>query len=271
MLALTMTDQLQKQRQKIRPKALEKAFGARVVELAVPKGIGKAELLAAIEDAPEATAGEAVATLRVPEKLAKIERDLSVDLSASVPQPSHAKNLAYARWLLLTHADDSPEHLPPRVQERIRQIHASYDAGGSTVAEDLIGARYERIDRLTEQALLLDGSAPPTRSGRLDAILTHPKLGPLIFVGIMFLLFQGLFMGAAPFMGVIENLISSVQAWTISVMADGPLRQLIVDGVIAGVGNVVIFVPQLAILFVALGCMEDSVTSHVFRSFSTGR
>lgn len=94
----------------------------------------------------------------------------------------------------------------------------------------------------------------------IDAFALHPLLGPVILIGIFLLLFQALFSWSTPVMDGIEALMGVVGEGIGGLIpADLPLaRSLVVNGVIAGVGNVVVFVPQIAVLFFFLALLEDS-------------
>ncbi|MDF1702044.1 MAG: ferrous iron transport protein B [Planctomycetota bacterium] len=97
----------------------------------------------------------------------------------------------------------------------------------------------------------------PTRSERIDGVFTHRVLGPLLFLGIMALMFMSVFAWAEPFMGWIEEGTGWVQEAVGGLLGEGILHDLVVDGIIAGVGNVVIFLPQICILFLFLAILED--------------
>ena len=88
-------------------------------------------------------------------------------------------------------------------------------------------------------------------------MLTHRIGGALAFAAVMMLVFQALFSWSEPAIAAIEDAVAAVQSWVAAVMPPGPLTSLIVDGVIAGVGNVVVFVPQIALLFLFIGLLED--------------
>lgn len=99
---------------------------------------------------------------------------------------------------------------------------------------------------------------PPAVTRRLDSVLLHPWWGPLVFLALMVLVFQSVFTFAQPLMDGVDELVSASGTWIESAMPEGPLRSLIVDGVWAGVGSVVIFLPQILILFLFIGILEDS-------------
>ena len=89
--------------------------------------------------------------------------------------------------------------------------------------------------------------------------MTHKISGMLIFVGLMGLMFLAIFSWAQPVMDFLQKgVVGAFGDWVGNHMADGPLQSLIKDGVIAGVGNVVVFLPQIVLLFLFLAVLEDS-------------
>src|SRR5579885_3480668 len=100
--------------------------------------------------------------------------------------------------------------------------------------------------------------APPLWTRRLDAIFLHPLLGPLIFLLVVIGVFETIFAGAPPLMDAIDDGIQASGAWVASVISYAPLRSLLVDAVWSGVGSVVKFLPQILILFLFIGILEDS-------------
>ena len=93
---------------------------------------------------------------------------------------------------------------------------------------------------------------------RVDAVVMHPVLGPLILAALLFFVFQAVFSWAAVPMDAIKSAMGALGAWTTAHLADGPLRSLLVDGVIAGAGSVLVFLPQILILFFFILLLEDS-------------
>jgi len=97
-----------------------------------------------------------------------------------------------------------------------------------------------------------------TKSEKIDSILTHTWFGPLIFVGILYFIFQSIFSWASIPMDAIDSLIASFGNYIHSIMADGLLRDLVVDGIIAGIGGIVIFLPQILLLMFFMTLLEDT-------------
>jgi ferrous iron transport protein B len=96
-----------------------------------------------------------------------------------------------------------------------------------------------------------------TRTDNLDKILTHRVWGTLVFLAVMFLLFQAIFLWAQPLMDRIDDAREWAGKGVESLMDPGPLRGLIVDGIIKGVGSVLVFLPQIMILFGFIAILED--------------
>lgn len=100
--------------------------------------------------------------------------------------------------------------------------------------------------------------APPLWSRRLDAVLLHPLWGPLIFAAVVIAVFQSMFTAAPPVMDGIEGVIGAFSDWCKAWLPESTLRDLFVEGVLGGVGSVVVFLPQILFLFLFIGVLEDS-------------
>ncbi len=93
---------------------------------------------------------------------------------------------------------------------------------------------------------------------RVDALLLHPLGGFVVFAVVMFLIFQAVFSWATPIMDGIDGSMAHLGAWVKTTLGDGPLPSLLADGVIAGAGAVLVFLPQIVILFFFILVFEDS-------------
>jgi len=94
-------------------------------------------------------------------------------------------------------------------------------------------------------------------SEKIDNVVLHPVVGPVLLAALMFIIFQAVFSWAEAPMDFIESSVASIGEFVGSVLADGPLHSLIVDGIIAGVGGVLVFLPQILILFFFILILED--------------
>jgi ferrous iron transport protein B len=122
---------------------------------------------------------------------------------------------------------------------------------------DAFAERRRRVRAVVEAA----GFVPPRPSGfseRLDHLALHRIWGPLIFLAVVVLVFQSIFTWAVPLMDGVDAVVSGSGEWIATTLPESWFRSLLVDGVWAGVGSVVIFLPQILILFLFLGILEDS-------------
>jgi ferrous iron transport protein B len=100
--------------------------------------------------------------------------------------------------------------------------------------------------------------APPLWTRRLDAVFLHPVAGPAVFLLVVIGVFQTIFSGAQPIMDAVTSAMDWSGAWIGRMLPNPALRSLVVDGAWKGVGNVVVFLPQILLLFLFIGILEDS-------------
>ncbi len=99
---------------------------------------------------------------------------------------------------------------------------------------------------------------PPVWTRRLDTVFLHPFWGVALFVVVVIGVFQTIFSGARPVMDALQNLIQSSGAWVAATLPASWLRSLLIEGVWSGVGSVLVFLPQILLLFLFIGILEDS-------------
>ena len=118
-------------------------------------------------------------------------------------------------------------------------------------------ARYAWIGKVLDGCVQEEDPLGRSHSDRIDGVLTHRVFGLAAFLGVSALLFQGIYAWATPAMDLVETAVSTLGAALGSSLPAGPLRSLLVDGVVAGVGGVLVFLPQIALLFLLIGILED--------------
>jgi len=116
--------------------------------------------------------------------------------------------------------------------------------------------RFAWVDGVCDE-LALDDLRPDTRTDRLDRVLLHPVVGIAVFAAVMVLLFQSIFAWAVPAMDAIDAGFAEFGRWSREVLPPGLLTDLWADGILAGVGSVLIFLPQILILFTFLHFLQD--------------
>jgi ferrous iron transport protein B len=162
---------------------------------------------------------------------------------------------------LLTLSDSRPENLEsytaevrtsiPQARERLKQVGIDW----RSVA---IEARYACIGRIYRNCVVETEMLQESFSDKLDRVVTHRVWGMLLFLVIMAVMFQSIFTFAAVPMELISNLVDGLGKWVESALPPGALTDLIVNGVIAGVGAVVVFLPQILLLFLFISLLEDT-------------
>ncbi|MBI4366928.1 MAG: ferrous iron transporter B [Deltaproteobacteria bacterium] len=128
------------------------------------------------------------------------------------------------------------------------------DAGSHAVVAT---ARYQWVRTLLHDVVRRTRAPRPLWSDRLDALLTHKVAGSAIFLLLTLGIFQAIYTWAGPVMDAIGALVDAIGVRLGALLPDGALQSLVVDGIVKGVGNVLVFVPQIAILFFFLALLED--------------
>jgi len=119
-------------------------------------------------------------------------------------------------------------------------------------------ARYDWAEDVGDKCITSRGRASGERTAKIDRILTHPVGGVVVFLGIMFTVFSMIFWIAQYPMGWIDSLFNHAKDFASSILPQGDLQSLIANGIIGGVGGVLIFLPQICILFFFLALLEDT-------------
>jgi len=196
----------------------------------------------------------------IPAPIASAVAELQASLTAN---DGKAPLIARAEALLLLTDQDSVRvagstPLHARTQEILRGWQKRWEGEGTDWAGTLVNSRYDAIGKIAGEVVLQSGATGPTPSDKIDAFATHPFWGWLMLGSVMTLLFLSIFTLAEAPMNFIDARFAALSDWVKSVMAEGDLRDLITDGAIAGVGGVIIFLPQILILFFFIGLLEST-------------
>jgi ferrous iron transport protein B len=260
-IALNMVDQLKAIGQEIDVAVLERELNVPVCAVVASRGEGLEALREAIDSV--LVDGEKGVSSR---DWRSVEPDLAADiavLESAVPEEWHrgspVRRHALALWALLS-VDEKDElgGVPTELRRVVKERHRLADAQGRALEEEVIRARYAWIDERI--ASFLRQARPRTLSttDRIDRVLLHPALGFAVFLALMALMFQTLFAGADPMIGWIETAVGWAGARIEGLLSESLLRDLLVNGLIEGVGAVFVFLPQILLLFLFIGVMEDT-------------
>ena len=261
-LALNMVDVAQDIGIEVDAPRLAEELGVPVVETVASRNEGldrlRAEVMRLALHPQESTRPSKARFVELPEAMEREWNHLTVEGSTR----SHGfPNPASEALLLLT--DDKAlrgvgGHWIAGIEAKVQAARARIEGAGIDWASAAIEGRYARASAIQASVASEAGLTGETFSDKLDQVVTHRIWGPLIFIGLMFLVFQAIFTFAEWPMSGIEAGIAWLGDAIGNAMPEGDLRDLLVDGVVAGVGAVVVFLPQILLLFLFLGLLEDT-------------
>ncbi len=193
---------------------------------------------------------------------AAVEAELEA-LSGLLEQKTsgHRHRARAESMLLLTDSKlprESGSGAPARLGQQVAESRSRLDAAGVDWRSIVIECRYAQASEIHNASTTTQSASAELLSDRLDRVLTHTVWGPLIFIGIMALMFQCVFTVAQWPMDALVSGLAALGGFVGSLMPPGDLRSLLVDGVVAGVGAVVVFLPQILMLFLFIGLLEDT-------------
>ena len=250
-LAVNMTDVATANGTTIHYDALARETGLTVVPLQANKGVGLDRLKAAILEA--ATSGKPPTPPPLPDAVERAAESLRDSLGDAVP-------MFLARRLLLDVGGSTEQHFAannPDLMARLTVARTRLADAGCPIPASEAKARYGFIRALTAKAVTVPAVRPTTWTDSLDRVLIHKVWGTLAFLAVMFVLFQSIFVLAEPLMKGFDIGSKWLSGQVEGAMSPGPLRSLLTEGVIAGVGGVLKFLPQILILFAVIAFLED--------------
>ena len=174
----------------------------------------------------------------------------------------HRDRLASAEALLIL-SDDKvlaahPEQYPPAVRQAVAASRTRLEASGVDWRSAAIEARYARVSAIAQHVTVESLVEGENFSDRVDRVLTHRVWGLLVFVGIMLSMFVSIFVFAQLPMDALDVGVGWLADRVGSALGAGDLQDLLVNGVIKGVGAVVVFLPQICLLFLFISLLEDT-------------
>ncbi|HUL53507.1 MAG TPA: ferrous iron transport protein B [Opitutaceae bacterium] len=186
------------------------------------------------------------------------------ELQASLVENDRKQPLIARAEALLLLTDQNPVRvagstpLSARTSAILAGWKQRWEREGVDWSGTLVNSRYGAITRLCGEVVQRSDRISPALSDRIDRVFVHPVWGWLVLGAVMTLLFLSIFTLAEYPMNWIDAEVAALGSWVTRVMAPGDLRDLITDGAIAGVGGVVVFLPQILILFFFLGLLEST-------------
>jgi ferrous iron transport protein B len=260
-VALNMNKFAQDKGYTIDAKKLSDLLGVPVVEIEANSKIGKDQLLKTIEEAaknPVNTVNRLSYGPELFDHLNELQTAIEEDKNLSdVPSRWIAVKLLEDDEIILDRIEDSSKrnnilNTTEKVKKHFKDIY------NESSEEVIANARYAYIEGLLKEVLTKPATEKKTLTDKIDSIVTNRLLGFPIFLIIMYLMFQITFTVAAPFQDMIDEGFGILGEMVATSLGDGMLTSFIVDGIIGGVGGVLVFLPQIILLFLIISFLEDS-------------
>ena len=262
-LVLNMEDQAENEGTTINKVLLERLLGIPVFTAMADRSKGLAEVRQAILDG----------RFKLGRKGVRATDLCSEDLLKKAVSLTSQKNEYSALQVLKFRNQESV--LSPTMRGDLNALAEEYDFDSAEAQREETRLRYDYIRGILAKCVRKKEREQLNYTRKLDAIFLHKTFGFLIFLAILFLIFQVIFSWAQGPMDLIDTGFAELSYFVANYLPDGPLNDLISQGVIPGIGGIVIFVPQIALLFAFLAILEGSgymaravfITDRVMRPF----
>jgi ferrous iron transport protein B len=262
-LVLNMEDQAKKEGLEVNKVLLERLLGVPVLTATADKGLGMEEIKAVI-----------ASNRFSPGKPVIDPSDLcDGSLLQKAAEITGQKNLY--RALQVLKFKDEESQIAETTRSELTRLAEEYDFDPAHVQRKETKLRYDHVREILAKCLKAPQKKRVSTTRKLDAVFLHPVWGFAIFLAIMFLIFQAIFSWAEGPMNFIDTAFATLASWLTQIMPSGMLTDLITEGIIPGLGGIVIFVPQIALLFAFLSLLEGSgymaravfITDKIMRPF----
>jgi ferrous iron transport protein B len=250
-LALNMIDVAENEGYVINSIKLARELSVEVAEVNAKRGIGLNGLkLAVIKTLTNRFASNDALPLPISEELIQ---DIQAEFGEAEPYRS-------LLWLM---EHDRMKMFSQQQRESLDSIQAKHQFSGKKYQSEETVKRYEQITEVVDRCVInlnrqWDAVPVKTWTDRLDKFFLHPVGGYLFFLAILFVMFQAVFTWATYPMDAIDGAVASLNDWLKGVLPDSALTGLLTDGLIAGIGGVLIFIPQIAFLFLFISMLEET-------------
>jgi ferrous iron transport protein B len=253
LVVLNMIDIAREQGLLIDRHALERRLGVPILETVGRTGEGVDALRAAMDHpAPRPDARP----LAPPEAL-RPEVTALADQLGERRRATETDSERVAWALLCDESGRMARHIVPGAAAEVLARRARLEAIDPDWRNAEAARGYAIVEGILAETVRKVSSADPVRR-RVDRIVTHRVFGPILFALVMGVIFQAIYAGAQPIMDAIQVGTGWIGVQLGTLLPPGPFRSLLIDGVLAGVGTVLSFLPQIALLFLFIGILEDT-------------
>jgi len=264
-LVINMADRMQRKAISLDIELMEQELNTRVVLVSARKNTGVDDLKKAIINYKSLTSEPCVnASIIDPAYFETLKK-------------AYPKQSIYKLWLVITQDVNFGKIDRNRDLEGIKSasfaVKSESDLKKMQHKETVV--RYQFINGLLAQVLNVDKSQAKDLRSKLDRVLLHKVWGYLIFFIILLLIFQAIYDWSTYPMDWIDSAFAKASSWTQTTLPDGPFTDLLAEGIIPGLGGIVIFIPQIAFLFLFIAILEESgymsrvvfLMDHIMKKF----
>jgi len=245
-LVINMADQLDRKGISIDVETLKKELKTETILISARKNLG-------IEEVKNAITHYAKSSNTHP--LCSINHKIDEDYFEKLKKVSSNHTL-YELWLMVTQ-NNMPESLTEKEKNKLLGFRDDMSKLKRYQHKETIH-RYQQINEILKRTYIVDRSKANDVRAKLDSVFTHKIFGYVIFFGILLLIFQSIFDWATGPMDLIDSAFANISELVKKKFEPGVLISLITDGIIPGIGGVVIFIPQIAILFLFVAILEET-------------
>ncbi len=240
-LVINRIDKIEKSGLQVDIKKLSEHYKCPVIATSITKKIGIQKLKDCI--------------LKLPKKVDYIsDFTLSSDFKKLNELNIHTNN--YWLWLI-AHQKCTHKLFSDEIQEQIIGVLDTISYNSDNLLKEEANERYFNIDQLLK-IVLKQSNTDKTISRKIDKVLTHKYYGYLIFFSVLFFIFQAIYSWASIPMDYIDSFFGDLSVWCSTILPDNRINKLISEAIIPGIGGVVIFIPQIALLFGFISLLEQS-------------
>jgi len=245
-LAINMVDQMDKKGITIDLSLLKKELNTEVILISARKNEGINDIKAAIIRCHVAAKASPLCGIN-----SKVDPDYFDKLKEVSPNYS-----LYELWLMVTQ-NNFPETITKKEKEDLLAFKEDVSKLKKYQHKETI-YRYQEINKILKKTYIIDKTKAKDLRGRLDKVFTHKIFGYLFFFLILLIIFQSIFDIASVPMDFIDGIFAQLSDFAKSNLSTGVLTDLLTEGIIPGIGGVVIFIPQIAILFLFIAILEET-------------
>ena len=271
-VALNMVDLARARGIRIDVARLSKQLGVPVVEVQANRRIGienlKETLAGVVSAPPEIAEGRTPFPEAFRAEVAQLQGLLT---AAGVTATNNESNGSWPRYLverLLLDTTgyvrakamsdrDGAAQFGQKLDAHLQAARERLAASGASVPAVEAQVRYAWVGQVLAGVVTRPAQPVRSRGDGIDRVLTHKLWGTLVFAAAMFLMFSAVFVAAEPAMALIDDGVGALGDLLSDRLPEGPLKSLVIDGVVGGVGSVLVFLPQILILFFFIGVLED--------------